>query len=272
MGQVIPPLAWSAAYKAVGALVEDFSLEKVYCDPEYADVETIIFISSAEWCPNCPNYLRFVQTFLPALAEANALIVWVEVQDNNFNPASSLDGWRTFDRIFDDNGEDIIGMFVGDKDMVGGPVFNGNSLVQAFPSQFVVRKRDMRVIHGSIRSDYLLPLLQLARHPEADWDNPTNNTLPTNVGEPCASDAACDTGTLLNYCLTADNGYPDGYCTGLTCANDAACGEGNICATVDQNGLTACFKGCADATECRTGFECTPLGDEGSAKACQPPA
>jgi hypothetical protein len=41
--------------------------------------------------------------------------------------------------------------------------------VQSFPTTIAVRTRDMRIITDSNRSQYYLPLAQIAADPEADW-------------------------------------------------------------------------------------------------------
>lgn len=281
-GRTLPPMKWNLAITADGQNTL-LDLEQVYCDPQFENIETIVFIFSATWCPNCPSYVKgYVQPLLPELQNENAMVVWVKAQNNDFEPATSQTSFASFNRYFAGDNTGVHGYFVGEANNVSEVTWANNALVNAFPSQVIVRKSDMKIIATSSQSEYLLPLLQVARHPEADWTDASNNVLPANIGTPCANDIACDSGTLLPYCFTANDpqsgqptGWIDGYCSGLTCASDAACGEGNICATVTSDGLTACFKGCAPetaTTDCRAGYACSPLGGPGTPNACQPVA
>ncbi|MEO1270163.1 MAG: hypothetical protein AAFX99_18915, partial [Myxococcota bacterium] len=264
---VFPNLQWDIAYKEDGVPIS-FSMREVYCSEEYANVETILFIASSGWCPQCPDYMRYISDLIGAFDEANTLIVWMEVQDRNYNRASSD---QALDHV---NGlvGNTAGVRVGDKDTLPSPAFDQNYLVQAFPSQFVVRKRDMKVIVASANSQYITPVLQVARHPDADWGNPGDNVLPTNVGGPCRNDADCETGTLISYCVPASDGWSQGYCVALGCNSDAACGDGGqICTPGD--GLDVCYQGCtSDNAEqvCRDGYSCRRVAGLLGPTGCAP--
>ena len=266
-GEVFPNLSWRVAYKADGGLTT-FSMREVFCSEEYADVETIVFIASSIWCPNCPDYMQYIADLSDAFAEANSLIIWLEVQDRDYNRASSAEAVEHVNRIVGN----APGIRVGDEDTLPAPAFDRNFLVQAFPSQFVVRKRDMKVIVASSNSDFITPVLQVARHPEADWNNPGDNVLPTNVGEACETDADCETGTLISYCIPASDGWSRGYCIALGCNSDAACGDsGQICAPGDN--LDVCYQGCTSDNEeevCRSGYSCSRVAGITGPRGCAP--
>lgn len=272
----MPELSWQGAYLGDGTQ-RDFSLREVHCSDEFADVETILFVASSGWCPNCPAYAQYVLEISGALAAEGMLIVWVEVENGNFNPSSHAEAQTSITNYIGEGGP---GIRIGDAETLpAASVFKGIQLVQAFPSQFVVRKRDMRVIAASFTTQYLMPILQVARHPDADWDNPGDNVLPTSVGEPCLSEVDCDTGTLLPNCFQARDsegeftGWAGGYCSGLLCNSNEACGDGMVCAQINSDGLTGCFKACAEETieqDCRPGYRCRPIGGIFGDRVCQP--
>ncbi|MEO1269448.1 MAG: hypothetical protein AAFX99_15270, partial [Myxococcota bacterium] len=99
--EVIPNLSWDIAYKEDGVPIA-FSMREVYCSEEYADVETILFFATADWCPSCPFYMEYIRDLIDAFMEANTLIVWIEVEDRNYNIASSSHALEHVNRIIGD--------------------------------------------------------------------------------------------------------------------------------------------------------------------------
>ena len=275
LGSVIPALSWPSAVNGDGS-VTPFSLEEFHCDERFAQYETILFVVGAGWCPACPQYAAYVNTVKDVLEAEGTLLVWYEAEDRSYNLSTSQQSHETITRYLGSNGP---GIRVGDKDTLpNAGMVRSNRLVQAFPTQFMVRRRDMKIIAASTTSQFGLPIIQVARYPEADWADPGNNTLDTNVGHTCATDVDCDTGTLLPYCFPSRDennrttGWFGGYCTGLTCATDAACGEGNICAPL-QEGLKGCFQGCdqeAEDTGCRPGYACRSVSGLLGPAGCVP--
>ncbi len=273
--QVMPELSWETAILEDGT-VGTLSMKEVYCSERFAHINTLLFVVTAGWCPSCPQYAQYIDGIKEGLEEAGVLLVWLEGEDRNYNLSTSAQANASIKRYI---GDSNIGVRVGDADTLPTPgAVRNNRLVQAFPTQFIVRKRDMKIISASTNSDLLLPVLQIARYPEANWSDPTHNVLPTNVGDPCTSDVDCDAGTLITQCIQPrdENGQPTGwtggYCTGLTCADDSACGEGGLCVEVER-GLTACFKGCDKQAEdpgCRGGYSCRPAAGILGPTACVP--
>jgi hypothetical protein len=96
------------------------------------------------------------------------------------------------------------------------------------------------------------------------------------VGAPCASNMDC-TG---DYCFTAADGWPGGYCSQLDCdlgAPDSSClayGGDGYCVDVGDPGAPygACFDTCTlGGTDCRTGYECEDWGlGVGTLGICSP--
>ena len=82
-------------------------------------------------------------------------------------------------------------------------------------------------------------------------DNP-NNTNPgfDKAGEACAADADCAGG----QCLTADDGFPGGYCVLQNCGTDADCGAGGTCFAFESGNV--CVASCGAGLDCREGYSC----------------
>jgi hypothetical protein len=265
---------WPNASNPDGSRFE-FNLKQLYCDPDsYEGVHTVLFFVTAGWCPACPSHAQTIMTFVDDLYELGMMIVWVEAENDNFELASADEAEATIRRYIGDGP----GIRVGDADTNPEPKqFQDNPIIQAFPTYLVVRRSDMQIFASSSEQEYGLPVLQVARHPDADWADSANNTLPTTVGEPCNQVSDCETGTLIPQCNRSHDpetgeytGWTDGYCLAWDCATEAACGEGNICEQVNPGGLKGCFRGCETTDDCRRGYRCRPiLGIQGP-KACWP--
>lgn len=165
--RVMPPLSWPAKWPDGSDF--ELDLEAVYCDAEWSNVQTMIFVISAGWCTPCTLYAQRLELETEALAALGAQIVIMEAQDTDGLPADVEFAYRHVDRI---TGTPP-GIMIGDADTRPEANFVQNSaIVRAFPSVFVVRTRDMKIIADQNRSDYYLPLQQIAADPEADWSNP----------------------------------------------------------------------------------------------------
>ena len=86
---------------------------------------------------------------------------------------------------------------------------------------------------------------------------------PSPIGEPCTTDAQCQTVSTAGFCFRESDGYPDGYCSEacqFVCADFYS-----VCASpLGFEGT--CHKNCADDSDCRPGYSCdfitTILGDQ----------
>jgi thiol-disulfide isomerase/thioredoxin len=263
-GEVMPWMTWKNTHNWDGSTFE-FNLRDYYCNPAYESTPTLVFMATAGWCPACPEHARALQALSEDFREAGALMIWMEVEDESSLPASSEQAHELIKRYLGAYG---FGYRVGDASTEPKMMFNGNPMIQAFPTHFVVRREDMRIIATSNNSQFTFPSLQVARYPDADWSDPRNNTLGTNVGDACVNDGDCDTGTLIPFCVT-DIEWPQGYCLAVDCADDAACGDGGLCLQ-DQNGVGLCYKGCESDSECRAGYSCSPVSGLGGPSACVP--
>jgi hypothetical protein len=164
-GTIIPPLYWEGAFREDGT-VERFSLEDVYCDARFAEYETVTFIVGSGWCPNCPGYMRDIARQIDELTANKTLVVWMEAQDAVYAPAPNDVANHTVNRIVGR----VAGYRVGDADTQ--PIqnaFNNAPIITAFPTGFVVRTRDMRIIADQSSTRFVLDYLAVTADPEAQW-------------------------------------------------------------------------------------------------------
>mgnify|MGYP002629392641 CR=1 FL=1 len=157
-GQVMPALTWADAYDADGS-IGAFSMEDVFCDPAYARYTTIAFIVGAEWCPSCPDYIREVAQQASAIDAAGGLIVFVETEDNSYRPDSSRSANSYLSRLI----ADAPSIRVGDGDTRPARAIYNSPIIQSFPTAFVVRRSDMRVIADQNQVAGMLDFAGLAR-------------------------------------------------------------------------------------------------------------
>jgi hypothetical protein len=76
-------------------------------------------------------------------------------------------------------------------------------------------------------------------------------------GLPCTENMECRSGT----CLTAEEGFPGGFCTYFDCESRRDCaGPGRACLRGEFNG-NLCVQLCESDDDCRTGYECVGQGN-----------
>lgn len=168
LGTVLPPVKWERAYSAMDGSISSLSMEDVYCSDEYNWVKTINFLISAGWCTACPSHLRAVRDMSDELREAGGLLVYIEVQDDDGEPADSDFAWGELSDLLGPTN----GYFVGDKETQPLTRFFGRSpTIQAFPDAYVVRRSDMHILTSLElnRSVGVLPLVRIAEQPDEDW-------------------------------------------------------------------------------------------------------
>ena len=181
-GNVVPPLGWADAYQ--GELQRtNFSFENVFCGEEYSQKRTLILVIGAGWCEACA---RLVELNIAPIAfeltrELDAEVVYLEIQDGNWQPADNEYANRHLSALI----EDGVGWRVGDADtlirdngeMVTAPRFIARQPnLGVLPEVWVIRKRDMRVIASRdlawMSRPGELPLRMIASDPEQDWSQP----------------------------------------------------------------------------------------------------
>jgi uncharacterized protein YjdB len=155
--QALPSMSWSGAFDAFGAS-RSFSASSFFCDPAYDAYSSVHFILSAGWCPNCPSYLADVASRSAQIEAAGGLIVYVEVEDDNYAPATHAEARQSIDAIIGSSP----GLRIGDGQTMPTPMTFA-AAITAFPSAFVVRKSDMKVIASQSESQYVLDFVALAQ-------------------------------------------------------------------------------------------------------------
>jgi hypothetical protein len=167
---LMPNVSWRGAYRADGTQL-DFSLEDIHCGAEYADKTVIVFIVGAGWCQPCSDYTRELNTSAASIESSGALIIYVEAEDASYQPATTEYANTHINHLIE-NGP---GIRVGDADtQPRASVFLNSPLTTQFPTAFVVRKSDMKLIVNQAQWNSMLPYSQIALHAEADWSNPNN--------------------------------------------------------------------------------------------------
>ena len=179
---VLPPVKWERAYSAMDGTITSVSMEDIYCSAEYDWVKTINFLISAGWCTACPAYLRAVRDISDELREAGGLLVYIEVQDDDGEPADSDFAWGELSELLGSTN----GFFVGDKETQPLTRFFGRSpAIQAFPDAYVVRRSDMHILTSLELNRFVgvLPLVQIAEQPDEDWSRIMPPPFESNCAE-----------------------------------------------------------------------------------------
>lgn len=164
-GRTMPPLSWPARWPDGTDFT--FDLANVHCDYDWQEIETITFVLSAGWCAPCTAYAQRLRNEKNLLRHHGMQIAIVEVQDTQGDPA---DLGFAFDHLKRITGNNIPAIALGDKDTAPFSSFFENSgYIEYFPTTFVIRTRDMKIIADQKRGDGYLPLLSIARNPDGDW-------------------------------------------------------------------------------------------------------
>ncbi len=163
---VIPRLKWADAIDASGEQV-GLDMGQVFCKVgQFANVETVAFVIGAGWCGYCPDNFSRVAGLADSIYANNGMIVWIETQDNTGQPIDS----RHANRAVAEYIGDAPGFRVGDlttEPMEG--MIHASPLVTGYPTSFVVRTSDMRVIAEEASSMSYLDLVGIAADPDRDW-------------------------------------------------------------------------------------------------------
>lgn len=174
-GNVLPRLRMPAAWPSGERFILD--LHEVRCDARWKSVETLHFVLSAGWCKPCTAYARALEHQAATLQRKGMQIVIVELQDVAGAPADVDFAYEHLGKIT----RHIPGIAVGDKGMFPDLFFTKSRYVEAFPSLFVVRTRDMRMIVDGTTDAWgkwakspgmRLPLAEIAEDPDANWSVP----------------------------------------------------------------------------------------------------
>lgn len=167
-GLAFPDYSWEAVY-ADGTPVT-FDLYDFFCDDEaWGQYETVLFLITTDWCPNCPAYIQWIDALSDQLEENGMLVFYLDVQNSSGGTAYT-DGANQHIGNYTPNGS---GIRAGDGNnliQIDGVLNSG--LVEYFPTSFVVRRDDMSLIADQRDTSYYLPLVEIAMDPTADWSSP----------------------------------------------------------------------------------------------------
>lgn len=165
LGRVMPKLRWEHAYDRDGNYFE-FDLEDVYCDADWKNTQTITFVLSAGWCGPCTQYAKDLSKIWMDLDDLGMKIVTVEVEDERGRPGDADFARTHLEKITSGN---VPSIAVGDADTRPASFIAESPFLEYFPTAFVVRTRDMRIIADGKRWNSRLPLARIAADPDADW-------------------------------------------------------------------------------------------------------
>jgi hypothetical protein len=125
-----------------------------------------------------------------------------------------------------------------------------------------------KTLLGAMTSTLLIPLLCMMPGCE-ELQQVADFIDSISDGAPCKDDFEC----LGGKCLTAQQGYPNGYCTTLSCEQDGCSGLFSECfrTSIQNKAVTACFELCNLDGSCdraSEGYTCQLLNDS---QVCLPP-
>lgn len=211
LGTTLPPLKWLDAYSAMDGSTSEISMEEFYCSADYDWVSTINIMISAGWCTACPTYLRAVAALSDDLLEAGGILIYVEVENTDGDPADSAFSNRHLSNLLGSTN----GYYVGDKDTQPLVRFFGRSpAIEAYPDLYVIRRSDMQILTSLNlnRQAGLLPLVSIAENPQEDWTTimppPFESTCEEGDDEPSEPNDDVATATPLEPGM-----YAGGICT-----------------------------------------------------------
>lgn len=154
LGETMPKLIWEDALLADETPIF-FSMEQFACAEHWQNYTSVVFVVSTGWCPYCPAYNKMVSDQAAALAEVGMLVVFCEAETSSRQPPTSQ---QAFDIVanWDVDGP---GIRIGDGATAPLP-FAIKAWASAYPSAFVVRSRDMKVLNVNPRQVGLMPIAQ----------------------------------------------------------------------------------------------------------------
>ncbi len=168
--ETMPNLRWETAINENGE-TEVLDFEEVHCGAAWEDTKSFVVIVSTEWCPYCPDRMRWIESLQPAFSQYGMKVLIVEAQDRqgraNMTSAKSA---AHIDTIV----PNMAGLRLGDLDSKPTQnIFNTSpQFINAFPTVFVFRTSDMKIVANQNDGNNLLDLVKIAEHPEWNWRNP----------------------------------------------------------------------------------------------------
>lgn len=167
IGQVVPNVVWTDGYWADGTR-QTLDLEEFHCSDEWDEYNSVHFIITTGWCPNCPNYISYVDGIGAQVEAAGGLVVFLTTETSGGEPATN-DYAQEHTTPYAPNNT---GLRIGDGDGVPAMSIGSSPTIQFVPTSLIVRRSDMTVITDQRASEYNLPFVEIAGDPELDWSNP----------------------------------------------------------------------------------------------------
>lgn len=169
-GRTMPRLSWPAKWPNGESFTLD--LADVHCNKEWREkIDTLVVVISAEWCNPCKDYAKKLALAAEGLeADHRTQILYVIGQDKNGDTIGTEYAYNYMDFLIDGR---VPGIVVGDLDTLPESGFvQTTSQLRAWPSSFIVRTRDMKVIASNNlapESDPYLQIEKIADNPDGDW-------------------------------------------------------------------------------------------------------
>ena len=153
--ETFPEVSWEGAYDSEGNEVTIHLLDQ-YCGAEEGsviyDYDSIVLAIGTGWCTYCPDYMRYIDSIADELEANNVMVIFVQLQTATMDTATS-----EFARDYINDLGITSGYRVGDANTWPLPKFFLNSSdIIAYPTAFIVRTRDMRIIANQRDSNYYM--------------------------------------------------------------------------------------------------------------------
>ncbi len=180
IGQVVPEIAWEA-FDGEGNPVT-LDLVEFYCGTSgLTGYNTVHFIVTTGWCPNCPNFITYVDSLAAQIEAAGGLVFYLTVEDESSGSATS-DYAHQHVSAYAPNGS---GIRAGDGSGTPLDQVRASPTIEFFPTSFSVRLSDMKVIADQRFTEFYLPFVEISEQPELDWSNPGAPTVQPEVPSNC---------------------------------------------------------------------------------------
>ena len=145
-------------------------MRDIYCDSNRAPT-TIAVIVGAGWCTACSTLTRsIIHPIINDLSMANMQVLYIEAENGQYEPATSRFAYRHIDRLIGGSPSIRVGDIATSMNEQAGAWTPEAEFIRtlsegAYPSAWVVRTSDMKVIADQNTSEYWLPFLLIAQDP-----------------------------------------------------------------------------------------------------------
>lgn len=162
VGETFPAFRWNGVRTETGEPT-DLDMREFFCSSRYDAYDSIVLVVGAGWCSACPAYIRGVDAMSDRLLDEGAMILYLEVETADFEPATSAEAASFIDGLIMDGP----GLRMGDADNTMPSAVR--PLVSQMPSAYFIRRRDMRIVADQKDSIYVIDFPGLAADPEQAW-------------------------------------------------------------------------------------------------------